>query len=469
MAVAVKRRFGPESLRIWQVIVVGAAILAALLTGLGVAFQPALVVLPLVPLVGLALLFSAPFRLAFVLFGGLLVLQSSSGFDVQKIAYLAGCMVAFGIAFLRSRAFESSPANAFIGFLKRFSLVWMLVIAVSLPVALIQGILPVNWIRDVIPYLLIAAVPFLAFDFLITVQIKPHSITPSLIFLAFSALSTLSFSSTWIIRRGYADIPYGDLLFSSFIVPCALFCYAFAQAISGKSSRWVWSTIAVVVLVLFLITGTRTSFVMPIAAVGVVLWGGFSGLKRVPRVISLAVFAAVVGWLLLSTIPQLLGLDTNILVDRILSVTEIVSDSAGGQSLDERSIQSELTLDVFRNHLLFGIGPGYLYEWNVPWSSAAKYAFVIDSPFSIPAKFGLFGVFAFGMTLLVLHKFQSLLARVDERAIPERDTVRGFLLIILLLSLLSSPIEDKGFSFALVLVLIVCLRPILRDERERSI
>jgi O-antigen ligase len=222
------------------------------------------------------------------------------------------------------------------------------------------------------------------------------------------------------------------------------------------------------VFVLLILTGTRTSFVL-LAAPTVILVGQGEGLVRsLPRAFVVTLAAVTVGVVAVVTLPEIIDVEMTQIVDRFSNLGEITGDTAAGQSFRERSVQTTLTVDAFLESPLLGVGPGRVYAWSALVSGDIKSSFVLDSPLSIPAKFGLVGLLVYLFTLGTLFRFQRRLARVGERCRVERDMVRGFLTIAILLSLLGSPVDDKGFGFVIAFLLTIGVYQILRMERELS-
>jgi hypothetical protein len=396
------------------------------------------------------------------MFGGLVVLQSSAGIDVAKVAYFSGCILAFGIAFIRSRRLESVLILEIMRPFLLSSLAWILLVAGSFAVAMNYGSTPINWMRDSIPYLLIAAIPFSAMDMLVDLQRKPQSRLPMALFLLFGALTTIGFSANWIARRGYAELGIEGLFFSTFIFPCALFSFAAASALSSNRQRTMWALMAALVFMLPVLTGTRTSLVMLTAPAAVLIGQGANAVRHLPRIVGLVASAGVLGIVTFITLPQYIDMDVSVIVDRFSSITEITSDSYHGQSFDERSIVTSLTLESLRQSPLFGIGPGHIYEWAVPYNDEIKTGFVVDSPFGLAAKFGLLGMLVYLFTLGAIYRFQRALHRAGDAYCAERDAIRGFLAVIVVLSLIGSPLDDKGFSFAIAFLLLLGLQRVMQ-------
>lgn len=451
----------------WSLLaLIGAGSALALLVGLLSAFAPPIAVIAVVGPIGLAFLVnSAILRFVIVTFGGLVVLQSSAGIDLRKVLYLAACAIVFTIAALRSQSLQSPTAKRLVRPFFIMSLAWVAVVAVSFPVSVMHQAEPMDWARDAIPYVLLAAVPVLAADVLVAQQWSAPNRMIVALFVAYGVLTTLAFFSGWVTRRGYVDLGLDRTVFATFIFPCALFSYAIARAFSGRGRTLPWAAVAALVFFLFVLTGARTSLVM-LASPIVVSLGQRGGLGRaLPRLMTFGLAATAVGLMSFLALPYVIDLDTSQIAARFLNISQVTGESVAGQSFADRSVQTNLTLEAFAGSPLLGTGPGHLYEWIPPYSNVPVQAFVVDSPLSIMAKFGLLGTAVFIFTLMALFLLQARLGRLGGAFSVERDTVRGFLTITLAFSVLASPIDDKGFSFAIAFLLVICLQRVVWAER----
>lgn len=97
--------------------------------------------------------------------GGIFILDSSSGLDLRKLAYLAVFVLSLGCAWQAHGASPSLSRNA--GSLSSLARAWWLIVAVlvvSLPVALIHDHPVELWLPDVAPCFLLGADASLALD-----------------------------------------------------------------------------------------------------------------------------------------------------------------------------------------------------------------------------------------------------------------------------------------------------------------
>lgn len=434
---------------------------ATAFAGYGAARQPVFTLLVAsVPIVLVLLFSNATFRFGFVTFGGLVVLQSSQGLGSTKLIYMVGCAIAVGIAFVRTSHFRSRHLSPILLRLARMSLAWISLVAISFAISMANGTAVSSWLRDAIPYLLIAAVPYLAMDLAANSLGRPRSVSVEWLFIVYGAVAVIGFSANWLERRGYVDLGLLNLLFSTFAFPAALLSYATAKYASSRSQMGLWAGMAGAIFTLMVLTGTRTSLVLLAAPIIVFFSRGKRLGFSIPRFLLLISLGAFTGGTLFTLLTGVLDIDTDIIATRFYSLSEITGDGALGQSFGERAGQTAMMWDAFTDSPIFGVGPGHIYTWFTA-NGVAKSAFVLDSPLSILSKFGVLGLSVFLYMLGSLWALQKYLHFLGPRAQVERDALRAFLAIVILLSLLGSPIDDKGFSFAVAFLLALSFQRIL--------
>jgi peptidoglycan/LPS O-acetylase OafA/YrhL len=103
-------------------------------------------------------------RALVVVFGGLLVLQSSDRLDVTKIGYLLVAGIATAGSVVSVWRARNEPSTIAMRPWLVASAVVLGLVALSVPVALAQGSTATNWLRDAAAYVLLGAAPWLAVD-----------------------------------------------------------------------------------------------------------------------------------------------------------------------------------------------------------------------------------------------------------------------------------------------------------------
>lgn len=411
------------------------------------------------------LTFDGRVRMAFILFGGMLALQSSQHLDATKLIYLAGSVVCF-IGALSSvwsrRAFLA--AHDAIPWLASSAAVAIL-LAISVPVALANETPPVDWLRDAVAYALFAAAPLFALD----AQVSASRRLVVGLLLSAGLLGAASWATEWLGRREILDLPFDRLVFASPQLPAMLYLFALATAIASDRRRTRWAVVAGVVLGLFLVTGSRSALLLLAAPLVMAL---YAGRKRIRASFAgLATHALVAGIVVLALQGVLaLGLaapreaepsesatsGTGVLGDRFGSLGEVVGNPASDASIRERIAQYGAAWALFLGSPIFGVGPGHAIEWiDVSGSRQAQYT--ADTPLVFPAKFGVVGVAVLGG---IAFAYWSTLRRAMSRKPQSAVTLTliGYGAATVVGFPLGSPLDDKGTSLALMLLLALAFR-----------
>jgi len=422
-----------------------------------------------------------------VVVGALLVLQSSQGLDLAKLALLAVTVVAlFGSVVAAWRARNSSLALAARPWLIA-SVIITVIVGLSLPVALVNGTSASAWLRDAASYLLVAAAPWLAFDL-------GSSVSPSVATLATviaGSLATVSFTITWMQRHNLLDLPLDRLVLPSFALATGFFALIMARSIWGGRDRMAWAVAAAATVVLLLMSGTRTT--LALTAIPIVLFldalrMGGRGIARTalaPTVVPLlAVALFVMPGMLASVSGQTAGPDaaagasaapagpgaaaaarpTPDSGGRFGTLTAVAAGSDPSTSL--RLAQYKSAWHIFVSAPLVGHGPGVPIPWtNYDGTTVAEST--ADTPLTILAKFGLFGIVIWAAlgwaTILTLRR----LHRLGPPGFVARSALLGFAAGVVALSPFGPQLEDKGTGLALILLLGLALS-VMRSAGARA-
>lgn len=412
--------------------------------------------------------FDGRVRIGFVVFGGMLALQSSQDLDGTKFAFLAGsfvCLVGALAAVWRARATpEVGRAIAWLG----ASAALTALLAVSFLVARANETPITDWVRDTAGYALFAAVPVFALD-------GQASATRKLLvgfLMTAGILGGLSWAIEWLNRRDIMDLPFDRLVFPSGQLPGMLYLFAIATAFTAGRGRW--AVLAGVILGLFLLTGTRSSLLM---IVGPLVMAVYAGRDRIRS--SLRLFLAhgviAVGVMLVFQLALALPvfvapgagepgssgeaanagptatLGPDVLGDRFGSLPILVSNPASDASVQERLAQYGAAWALFVASPIVGVGPGHAIEW-VDVSGYRRAEFTADTPLVLPAKFGLLGVLVMlGIVYAYVSTGRTALRRNPGSAITL--TLVGYGVSTLVGLPLGFAVEDKGASLALMLLL----------------
>jgi hypothetical protein len=434
-------------------------------------------------------------RSAIVVFGALVALQSSANLDAVKLAYFAAALLAlissvYHVWQLRRSALARLARNWLIA-----SAITAVLIAISLPVALVHGTPITAWVRDAAGYGLIAAAPWLALD--LASSVPPRAV------LAFTviagALATSSFTINWIHRRALADLPFDRLVLPSFALATMLFAVAVAHSLASTRARYLWSGAAAFTVALLLFSGTRTTLAIliipPVTLASEALANGRKALQRgmLPALLPILFAVAIVvrpqlpvGPNPLGTVPSAAPAASpssaappsgepaitaaaaaptptgtpsvpyaptavpDAVAERYESITEVLAGR--DPSLRDRLAQTKAAWDVFLASPLVGSGLGVSISW-VDTEGHPAQAFTADTPVVILAKFGGLGLVLVGaLGWAAFRSIKDPMPGVGSTH-PARLSILGFTSGLLALTPFGAQLEDKGTGLAIILLL----------------
>ena len=426
----------------------------------------------------LASLFDGRAWIGFVVFGGMVALQSSAALDATKIAYLVGtvlCVLAALVALWRARAT-----------LPKIGLYWLaasaglgVLIGISFLVARAEGTATIEWLRDVAGYGLFAAIPAVA---LAGHASATRKVLVGMLVVA-GLLGGLSWAVEWLGRRQILELPISRLVFPSGQLPGLLYLFAMASALTMDDRRARWVLVAGGVLGLFLLTGTRSSLLLLIGPLAIAVLLGRARIGESVRSLAahaIVAVALVAAFQLMITLPSLVTvwraasdqagpgpaptLGPIVIGDRIGSLPVLVGSPASDPSFKERVAQYEAAWAIFVSHPIAGAGPGHPIEW-IDVSGYRRSAFTADTPLVMPAKFGLLGILAFlGLGAAFLVTARTALRRARQSAVTLTLLSYGLWTVVSLP--LGFPVEDKGTNLSLVLLLALAFADRAAGPRE---
>jgi O-antigen ligase len=424
--------------------------------GLAVAYAPEFALLPFAVCLFYVLVGSPAARAAFVVLGGILVLQSSEGFSALKLVYLVGAGIAV-FAALAQIGTAPRVARAHLAPLGWISVGLAAVVAVSVFVASGKGISTSEWARDALTYGLLAASPLLALD----MSRLPLRQIRWLLCVA-GGWAVLAFTAAWLYRRGLTSLDLGRFSLSSYMLAAGFFCFACASAVTADRSRLVWLLAAIATVALLLASGTRSVVVLALAPLVVALTPGAGFGQRVGRTVASLAVAALFLPIVFGAVLGALSVDQAAVTRRFASIVEAYRDPVGDASYRERRIVSNLAWTEFKRAPLLGNGPGHRFTYYPPYGVSARSVLVVDNGLTTLAKLGLVGA---GLIVLMLF----FLALVGLRAwrsarSPGSVALIAFIVLASAYVFLGAPAEDKGFSFAVALLLAMTARELAETE-----
>ena len=424
--------------------------------GFLVVVEPRSAVIPIIPIMLVMIITSPLFRLAFVTFGGILTLQSLAGFNAPKVLYFLGCFMCISlviVAFFRTSPDENRSRLQPIF---RWLPVWSFVVLVSFFVAVRNSIPLLDWFRGAVPYVLFAAVPLVVFDITKRQATMRDYRIVRLCFVIAGLLTAFSWFVSWISSRGYAQLGIDRLFLWSLVLSLALLCYAVSAAYHSDQRRGLWLLLALLIFLLFALTGTRQALLFLVAPIALMFQKEKATARKTLKFTLLIVPALGISLLVALILVRYLHIDTTAIFDRFSNLGGITNHSVEGRSYQERLVQTSLAREAFISNIWIGVSPGHKYEWLTEFGKL-KQSFNIDSPLALLANFGLLGLAAATFTWFQIPKFTKLLKSPSDSALIETDALRIFSLTLVVYVLAGSPFEDKGLSFAFMFLLSLAL------------
>ncbi len=407
-----------------------------------------------VPAIAFAvLLVSKPWaRLGWLVLGALAVFQTSEGLSAPKLVYLAGVGLAAVIALVRvvprlrePWALPLRPSLVGAGIL----LAWIGLVSPVYSVT-VRGIDPTMWARDAVTYLLPVAAVVIALDAAGSIRLSASRTFSVLV----GGVSAVGFAAAWISSRGYSgEVSTERSLLASLVAITVPLALLFAMGLARKRVRPAWLVGAVGLLCAVLITGTRTGVVLPLMLIAMV---GAARKARItlPRLVAGAAMSAASIGLILPFAAATFSSSTDVFA-RLSSISSTLTN--GFQSDASGSIRlraAAIAWERFVQYPLLGQGMGVQFPNPNPALQGVDGYFSLDTPVMFLAKFGLIGVvvliIAYGLIV-----FAAARPPAKHVFTLESTVARGVAFVWLALLPVASVPEDKGFSVAIALLLLL--------------
>jgi hypothetical protein len=320
-----------------------------------------------------------------------------------------------------------------------------------------------------------------------------------------AGLGALSFAVVWIDARKLAYLPISQLVLPTASMPTALFLVALAASVVYRRRRIAWMVMGGLVLGVFLLTGARSALFFFVAIPTVVLLAGRPFLSRsigaslgVAMVAAAFVVTIQLGFIgenavvpgALDPGPTPVGasppiasgpigsgpigsgptgssppggsapppvptptprppLDpNNTLIQRI---QVFLASPERDASLRERVAQYEAAWSLAASSPVVGVGLGHPIVWT-RWDGSLNRDFAADTPLVLPAKLGILGLVWVTCLAIVWLRFVRRLRRTGGVTLVGL-AMAGWAAILIALAWTGFNVEDKGFSFALMLLL----------------
>jgi len=441
----------PVGPRAFDALAVLGVALAAAAAGVALTIEPVLAAVPVGGLLAALLLVDGRARILFVVFGGLLVFQQGEGgLDAPKMAFLLLFGVAFAGAFLRVRLLRATPAYRLAQPLLLGSIAIAVLALLSFAVAANNIIPQKDWLRDIAPYLLVASAPVFALD--AQASLSRRRLVQLLI--AAGTFGAIAFAVHWLERRGIAHLFASRLGLASHFPAAALFAFAMSFVLQAGRTRWL--AVAAAVFAAVIVTGNRATLVLLLAPIAIAFGASRHRTARSVRLVVVGPLAIVTTLLVALVVVRATGADAASISERV----DVLRSTASGSdaSYSERLVQARVAWSVFTENPVLGHGPGTTFEWQT-LSGRGVSSFVLDTPLTFPAKFGLVGLAVLAFLLTRYWTFVRGLIRATGPTVAHLALL-GYLVTALGTAFGVSPLEDKGLSFGLMLMLALALADI---------
>lgn len=289
-------------------------------------------------------------------------------------------------------------------------------------------------IRQSIAYVMIPLAPVVGLD----AGRDIHSVTAMRWIGFLGCVSAAGVGADWLSRRGVSSLSFGRVVTGSLFISALAFALALVLIVHARGlSRFLWLIPIVVIPVPLLVTGTRTNLILFLALIGVL---GASKKRRVPwiKAAGIAAFAVAAVIVVLPAVAQVVISQPGFLESRIQALLNVTNGTAADQSLEARNEQYYYTAQWIAESPWFGKGPGFSPEISM------------DTPLATVVRLGIVGTITLAGFLLAC--MWSIWRTGKNHGFTVMHTAMTGVAVVFVANLpFGSPVEDRGFSFMLIL------------------
>lgn len=360
------------------------------------------------------------------------VFATTAGVSVIKMVVVVAMLaVAINVGFART------AAKALDRQLATSALLLLAAAGFGAIVGVASGAAVVDVARDSLTYLVLAmAVPVGAG---LGVRVAGPT-RAGVVLLVLSGMSAAAFFVTIGAQRGIISTPGGASFLPSLALIAAGYSWCLSNAIERRAPV-LHVSMAVVLFALVLASGTRTSLVLLVGLIPVLI-----RLTRTPvRGAILACSAMGASYLVLQLAALAVGASgLSIIIARLESVGDVFerglqTDASGAA----RSQSYGLAQQYFADSPLLGQGLGVISS-RADGQRTADASYYLDSPLLLPAKFGIVGT---GVILIAIVLILLTTLRTEDRRIRLFVTIWSLILVALIP--FGAVTEDKGLALAI--------------------
>jgi hypothetical protein len=300
-----------------------------------------------------------------------------------------------------------------------------------------HGIATGDWMRDVLPYLLLAVLPVVGLD--AAADSSPRAM--ELVVAALGLVAAAGMAVDWLHRRQVSSLGVDRVVLSTTALVALGLSLAITRGGLGPG-RLRWLALAVAIVTLMLVTGSRTNLVVLFAVVGLI------GARHKMRISLLRAGTTVVVGLLavavaLPLVASRVVSDPQFLSSRIDAALLVLSGQASAdQSFEIRHNAYLMATGQYQLHPWFGTGPGFTYPDG---------GFTLDTPLLTLAKWGIVGTLVIAGYLLTLTTCFVRVRRIGGYSVIG-TAARGWWFALVALIPFGSWLEDKGFALAVTVI-----------------
>lgn len=378
-------------------------------------------------------------RLALFVFGGLFIL-STPNVGWPKLIYMSACLLACAIALFRADLRSAGERRL----LSAAAIVGSIGL-ISFLVAFFRGIPLMEWFRAVVPTFLIALAPVFAID--------SSKSSARMLIIAEFVVAGIAAGVAYAVQRNTRFV--STHMFWTLMMPAALFAYACAAAMTGRTYRLAWSAIAALVLIEMLLSAERSVWGILAIPLFVMTMRARPIVAELGGVVALGCLVAAGFILLLPTFTTMIGVRQDRLERRLFSVWAATTSPRSDKSNLLRILQTAQLAQAFARDPILGTGPGKVFP-SVARGYLVMSTSVNDSPMEFPAKYGIVGVLLLLAAVVQVARFGRERARAFGGS-PALRALAAYAIFALIASIAHSPIVDKGFAFGLAFLLALSL------------
>jgi hypothetical protein len=372
-------------------------------------------------------------RVAVVVGGGVLVLGSSSDVGPLKILYAGAFILCAAISSVRLLLM---PPTWFTPFRSVIVLGFSILACLLMSTIANPDVDLMTTVRQGIFYIMIPFAPIIGID-----AGRDASSRNAMRWIGvIGCIAAVGFAADWLNRRGVSSLPIGRFIVSSLMLPALAFALAAVRAVYARGvARILWLMPIILIPAAMLVTGTRSVLIVFLALIGVL---GTEARRRVtlPRMAGLVAISVVTVGVILPLVGSLVISQPGFLENRVQAL-QVVLDGNGGAdgSYAARNEQYYYAAQWISQGPWFGKGPGF----SPPIS--------LDTPLAVVVRIGIVGAVALTLFLASVVVASRKSAQLHGYTFMH-TTVTGIGIVILASLPFGAIVEDKGFSFMLLLL-----------------